>query len=232
LSRQGAINGIEAAIARGTLRAIGSGKRGAKLYQLVIQDDQSTQETSQPSRPVDETTSQPSRPVKPSTSQPSRHTKERIPKENKKERKDSGANAPKESNPVFDAVALEVFGIKDASALNGSASSVGSLAASVKRLYTAQFGEYDINKAAISVNHFVARCKKDSKFVPQYKAQFEPKYLAFLQNQIEASTKPAPRDEFDDGYVPTTPENRASPEQLAESKALRDALFAKFGGGK
>lgn len=146
-------------------------------------------------------------------------------------KKDSGANAPKEINPVFDAVALEIFGIKDASALNGSASSVGALAASVERLYTAQFGEYDMNKAAISVNRFASWCKSDSKFVPQYKSQFEPKHLAFLQNQVAVAARYAPRKAAEPETSAT--EEFTTPEQHAEREAILEQLAAKFyGGGK
>lgn len=51
LSRQGVIDGIDSAIKRGLMREAGIGKRGVKRYGLVILVDQSTQQTSQDSRP-------------------------------------------------------------------------------------------------------------------------------------------------------------------------------------
>lgn len=79
LSRQGALDGIEAAKERGLLCELEKrGARGVKHYGLVISPDQSTEETS---------TSQASRPV---TSQRSRPTKETVKKE--KEKKDPTPN--------------------------------------------------------------------------------------------------------------------------------------------
>jgi phage replication O-like protein O len=79
LSRQGVIDGIEAAIAHGILAERPTrGKRGVKQYAPVYKIDQSTNSTSQKTDQSNELTgdaptSQTSRPV---TSQLSRHTKE------------------------------------------------------------------------------------------------------------------------------------------------------------
>lgn len=80
LSRQGVANGIKAAVKRGWLSEIGTGKRGMRLWKLALVNevDESTETTSQLSSivPVNEVVQTP-----PSTIQPSRNTKERIPKE-------------------------------------------------------------------------------------------------------------------------------------------------------
>lgn len=46
LSRQAVANGIEAAIAHGLLRVTGYGKRNVRIFELVVNDDQSTNATS------------------------------------------------------------------------------------------------------------------------------------------------------------------------------------------
>lgn len=74
LSRQGVLDGIEAAKTRGVMREASRGKRGIVVYALVYSVDQSAQETS---------SSQDSRPVDAVTSQASRHTKEKKIKEKK-----------------------------------------------------------------------------------------------------------------------------------------------------
>lgn len=89
LSRQGASDGVNAAIKRGLVEIVGTGKRGVIIYGLVINSDQSTEET---------TSSQQNRPV---TSQKSRHTKEKETKETsqKKEEKDSAPDGASPSEP-------------------------------------------------------------------------------------------------------------------------------------
>lgn len=87
---------------------------------------------------------------------------------------------PRKPNPVFDAVALAIFGIKDSTALNGSASSVGALAKCVKTLFTAQFGEFNEEIAVKTVKNFASTQKV--QYI-QYKSQFEPKYLAYIQSK-------------------------------------------------
>lgn len=47
LSRPAAIKGIQAAIARGVLREVGTGKRGIKLYELVFSDPEPVNEVNQ-----------------------------------------------------------------------------------------------------------------------------------------------------------------------------------------
>jgi phage replication O-like protein O len=74
LSRETVVIGIECAIDRGVLREVGRGKRGVKRWELVIDDDQSENPTSQEIRPVvvgksDQLPSVTSRKI--------RHTKER-----------------------------------------------------------------------------------------------------------------------------------------------------------
>lgn len=83
LSRQGASDGATAAIARGLVEVVGTGKRGVLIYGLVIGIDQSTLFTSQGN---DQST------TLDSTGTQSRHTKEN--RQKKKEKKES-ARKPK-----------------------------------------------------------------------------------------------------------------------------------------
>lgn len=100
LSRQGVIDGLAAAIERGIIQEVGTGKRGVKCYALVILVDQSTEQTSQASRPDDQAR----------TSQASRHTKE-------KKEKDSSPDGGKRTNEWYDAI----FAIwKYTGAMNGA----------------------------------------------------------------------------------------------------------------
>lgn len=46
LARQAVIDGVEAAMSRGLIEKVGTGKRGVVIYGLVLNSDQSTQETS------------------------------------------------------------------------------------------------------------------------------------------------------------------------------------------
>ena len=67
MSRQGVINGVNAAIARGILRRVASGKNNGYCYEVVNEVDQVKQSTnlttsSQRSRPLDSVSSQRSRP--------------------------------------------------------------------------------------------------------------------------------------------------------------------------
>lgn len=98
LSRQGALDGIEKAMARGTLTLVGKGKRGVNVYELVFSDDQSNELTSLPSRPVPVYSVDQS---ETSTSLLSRHTKEK--KTLKKEKKEINSAAPAvEENSTVD----------------------------------------------------------------------------------------------------------------------------------
>ena len=76
LSHQGAIDGIAAATKRGLLREVGTGKRGVKIYELVISVDESTTLTSQANGLI---TSQASRPVSSTSGQAGRLTKQSKP---------------------------------------------------------------------------------------------------------------------------------------------------------
>lgn len=85
LSRQAVSDGTAAAIKRGLIQVVGTGKRGVIIYGLVINSDQSIEVTNAPlnqSKFLD------------STSQQSRHTKETTPKEIKKK------TAPKVVKPL------------------------------------------------------------------------------------------------------------------------------------
>lgn len=94
LSRQGVIDGAEAAVARGLLERVGTGKRGVIIYGMVIGSDQSTTLTSDA---VDQSTELTT------TSQQSRHTKETSTKEKKTPRK-------RATDPYYDNIA-KVWGI-------------------------------------------------------------------------------------------------------------------------
>lgn len=93
LSRQGVANGVKAAVKRGWLSEIGTGKRGMRRWklELVNEVDQSTETTSPPSSivPANEVDQTP-----PSSIQPSRNTKERITKETKEKKSPSHADDP------------------------------------------------------------------------------------------------------------------------------------------
>lgn len=95
LSKQGVIDGLEAALTRGVLRELAKrGRRGVKLYELVIETDQSTILTSEGNDQSTILTSQTPDPSSTltSTSQRSRHTKETL-KENKPLKKKAAASA-------------------------------------------------------------------------------------------------------------------------------------------
>lgn len=106
LSRQGVANGIKAAVKRGWLSEIGTGKRGMRLWKLALVNevDQSTEATSQLSSivPVNEVDQTP-----PATIQPSRNTKERIPKE-------KGKKATPTPDPFGDSMKPEYAAYLDA----------------------------------------------------------------------------------------------------------------------
>jgi phage replication O-like protein O len=72
LSRQGVIDGTEKAISRGIVEIVGTGKRGVLIYGLVINFDQSENQTDEG---IDQSKSLTR------TSQKSRHTKESVSKE-------------------------------------------------------------------------------------------------------------------------------------------------------
>lgn len=90
LSRQGVLDGIEKAKARGTLVEVGKGKRGINIYELVITEDQSNQLTSLMSRPVPVNSVDQSYA---STSLTSRPTKERNIKKPEKEKEHPALNS-------------------------------------------------------------------------------------------------------------------------------------------
>lgn len=102
LSRQGAFDGAQAAINRGLVEIVGTGKRGVLIYGLVIGGDQSTTLTSEA---VDQSTSFNS------TGLPSRHTKETSQKKEKKEiialDSDDSTVSKKQKriDPMFEAIA-------------------------------------------------------------------------------------------------------------------------------
>lgn len=77
LSRQGVIDGADKAISRGIVEIVGTGKRGVLIYGLVINFDQSENQTDES---VDQSEFQTG------TGQKSRHTKETTPKEIKKKK--------------------------------------------------------------------------------------------------------------------------------------------------
>lgn len=107
LSRQGVLDGINAAIERGILKEIPArGKRGVKRYAPVYKDDQSTKLTSDQSTQLtsDAATSQASRPV---TSLPSRHTKENL--ERNLKDKETPPLAPAPEKPALADVDTMVF---------------------------------------------------------------------------------------------------------------------------
>lgn len=161
LSRQGAIDGLNAAIKRGTIKKAGEGKRGVALYQVVHTDDQSTKET---------TTGQDSRPV---TSQDSRHTKE-------KEKKESKENLSIE-NPAFE----EMLGTvkKELKQYGNTAKKIaGLLTASL----TSKDAELNLEKP-MSVAQFKAFLLDwDKKTDREGKKLHRPKNIGSVKSNVEA----------------------------------------------
>lgn len=98
MSRQGVINGIQAAVDRGILIEAGTGLRGMNLYTLNISDDLTTTLTSQQIRPelvnkIDQSGT--------ATSQRIRHTKERDSKKGKKSTSKKSTPVPAEAEPEY-----------------------------------------------------------------------------------------------------------------------------------
>jgi hypothetical protein len=149
LSRQGVLDGIEKAKARGTLVEVGKGKRGVNIYELVITDDQSTSLTSLTSRPVlvysvDQSDA--------ATSLLSRHTKEKNIKklEKEKELTPNGVRPP--SNPRFTDIIkawLDAQGSKNSGAYKNQ-----TIQASAKSLF-----EYGITPSDVTA--FTSAKKSD-----------------------------------------------------------------------
>lgn len=84
LSRQGVLDGIDKAKARGTLSEVGKGKRGINIYELVLSDDQSNQLTSQSNglelvNSVDQLPTVTSQPIRPSKETRKKTEKESAP---------------------------------------------------------------------------------------------------------------------------------------------------------
>lgn len=148
LSRQGVIDGIEAATRRGMMCQVGTGRRGVTIYALRIV---STGQASRPVKPVDQSTTltstgQASRPVlvKPVD------TQKKVVKETTKKKKNSANAGSRPSKPekksstkkgtgrqpdlLFDAVAEQFFLAKpeDKSAVAAVAGRVGKLVAFLK----------------------------------------------------------------------------------------------------
>jgi phage replication O-like protein O len=103
LSRQGVSDGVAAAIERGLVEIVGTGKRGVLIYGLVINSDQSTELTSEGNdqSKIQTGTGQQIRPV---TSQKFRHTKERDTKETSQKKKEKKENAPNGAEPPIEIV--------------------------------------------------------------------------------------------------------------------------------
>lgn len=129
LSRQGVIDGIAAAIERGVMLETGTGKRGVKRYRLLVKPvDQSSEltSTSQASRPelvkpVD--TQKKERKVKEKTSAPA------IANAGTATQSSAKPAPQRERNPLFDAVAKEIFDLADNEIEKASGGRIGPIAA-------------------------------------------------------------------------------------------------------
>lgn len=204
LSRQGAFDGAQAAINRGLVEIVGTGKRGVLIYGLVIDSDQSTALTSEA---VDQSTGFNS------TGLPSRHTKETTQKKKKKE-------SVKPSRLIFEAIAKGVFELTDLKGIKGGR--FGQLETVAKRIAQAQLPGASDEYIAELVTKFA----RGEKFKPAIQGVngFEAKFAAFIQHlppRVIPSSPIIPLDpSLDDG----TP---ATPEQIEQAKQMFADLLKK-----
>lgn len=129
LSRRHVISAIDEAVAHGYIKEVGTGRRGTKKYELSIKEHTATSEIIAPvlvqkGNQSDTATSEIIAPTKEISTK-----RKEI---NKHIASDDAAvekpQKPRAANPLFDAVALHVFGIQ-AGQVNGAGSRVGIIAA-------------------------------------------------------------------------------------------------------
>ncbi len=109
LSRQGVLDAIDDAKTHGFLKEVGTGKRGAKRYELSIQSNELTSQESRPElvKKVDQSMH--------ATSQKSRHTKESIKETPKKKEATLSDEEQKTSDAVsfFERVTKQLIGSRE-----------------------------------------------------------------------------------------------------------------------
>ena len=129
LSRRHVISAIDEAVAHGYIKEVGTGRRGTKKYELSIKEHTATSEIIAPvlvqkGNQSDTATSEIIAPTKEISTK-----RKEI---NKHIASDDAAvekpQKPRAANPLFDAVALHVFGIQ-AGQVNGSGSRIGIITA-------------------------------------------------------------------------------------------------------
>ena len=184
LSRQGAIDGVEAALKRGRIKRAGTGDRGVHKY-LVNFSDQSTDNTS---------TSQASRPepVKPVDTQKKK-------KENSKE-KNIAPKAQRQPDPLFNALAEYIFDAPPGSeTVNAVGGRVGTLERWCKggditrtrdgRKQTLPGCTFDVIPGHVAQFAQDWKRSKPSANIPRDVFRFAEHFLAWLEKRMN---KPAP----------------------------------------
>lgn len=236
LSRQSVANGIDAAIKRGVLRVVGEGKRGVRIFELVVISDQSTNETSTiQDFSTDEATTIPK----------SRHTKEKSLKEKTQKTipAPSGAGASPdwiseffqalaafaqaelERDPAFEAICRELFGIEHTAIqdkstrgrINGLASTARNNFQTVYEQHFTDGWTRDLEeKLARAISAFVKSWKatRADTAVPLARDKFGTAFLKFLQT-YKPDRKPAPAAAPPPLIQPLTLEERTA---LAEAR--------------
>lgn len=209
LSRQGVIDGLADAVARGTMQEVGTGKRGVKRYALVFSVDQS--------KPVDQSneltsTSQDSRPVRAVTSQASRHTKEK----NTNKKKETIAPSGADDNSHTDLIKawLDTSKVIDPAAY--AKKTHHQLA---RAMHTAGVTPDDIR---LFIEH-----RRLDKFWQDKAIKLHDVAASILTWKAAHFAPKAKR--YDDTYTPPPPDQQISDEQKAEVGRMMDALYAKFG---
>lgn len=202
LSRKGVLLGIERAIERGVLRPVGNGLRGAVIYQLCLFKVIGEQNT-----PVQNDQ------AKSYTSTGKEFTPELVykvdtqKKGNKGKKKESASTSSgRQRNPLFDAIATELFGAKldDTAAIKRIAGRVAKLVAFLK--------ERDVQPEAVT--RFVKwyQAKYGTVSLPLDEAKFVTHWTTFEQAQqpvvkpilplpVSEAQKAALRPSLTDGMV-------------------------------
>lgn len=211
LTRQGAINGIQAAIEDGLLHEVGTGKRGVKLYELVIRVDQSTALTSEAD---DQST------ALTGTGQRRRHTKEKQ-KEKAEEKENIAPDGAAGASPspfgkpikpdapifdkarVYDCVAFTTFGIKDMRDLrptvvegkekkNPAGARIGIISTWLKKFYLVN-GKPEEERAAAEKEvaekvaaFYKAWSKRRNYSIPRDASKFADEWIAWTQEALPA----------------------------------------------
>lgn len=178
LSRTACAGGAESSIKHGFIELIGTGKRGVKIYGLVVNLDQSTNTTSSNSGIVEASTSSNSGIVTSSKLLP---TKEKVQKKKKKENNTGEPSSHIQSSlSYFTVIAQGAWSVTDLKGLSeDSRKRIGSLVKVAKTLSCARVPDISDEQGAALVAKFCAA----ETFKPgiQGKSTFELKYAAWLE---------------------------------------------------